>query len=201
MALPLALAPLLSKALPMISKAAGGASGAGGSKAMGGLMGVATGALQKIQAGKLKREADAALPDKVDPQQAAMLAELNQKRRSIETGADFQSAVQQANAGQATANDAITKASGGDIGATMQGLLQAQQGAGAIKNQAIAQGQTQQQFYDNAAGQLQREMSARTLQLQMLESQQKRAEWNTKIQRSGQNMQAGMAQTETLLVR
>lgn len=185
----------LAALAPLLGKIGGGGSGGGlAGKAVGAVTGLATSAVQGLQALKLKKKADAAMPELVDPRQASYLAELNQKRRSIETGADFASATNQAESGQAAANDAITHASGGDTGSTIQGLLQAQRNAGDIKNQAIAQGQSQQQFYDNAFGGLQREMSARALQLQLLNSQQLRAQWDQKSKAAGANFQGAIGQ-------
>lgn len=165
----------------------------GGTEKIGASVGLATSLVQGLQAAKLKKEADAAMPELQDPAQAGMLSELNQKRKSIETGADFATAMQEAEESQAATNDALLRLSGGDTGTAMQALLQSGRNTGAVKNQAIAQGQTQQQFYDNAALGLQNLISARALHLQLLDSQQKRAEWNTKAQARSANFQAGLA--------
>lgn len=170
----------------------GAALGPAGAVAGAGI-GLATGLIQNIQANKLKKQADAAMPELVDPNQAAYLSELNQKRKSIASGAAFSTAMQQADMQQASANDAITRNSGGDSGSAIQALLQAQANSGNIKNQALANGQQQQMGYDSMYGNQLNKIAARTLQLQLLESQQKRAEWAKKKQFAGQNTQAGGA--------
>ena len=140
---------------------AGAAAGAG--------LGLATGLIQNIQANKLKKQADASMPELVDPNQAAYLSELNQKRKSLASGAEFSTAMQQADTQQASVNDAITRGAGGDSGATIQGLLQAQTNAGNIKNQALANGQQQQYAIDSVYGNQLNKIAARKMQLQLLQ--------------------------------
>lgn len=210
----LAFAPAIAAVAGGVAKGAlskQGASSAAGSSGGGGLggiiqgatdagnkpikatVGLATGAIQALQAHSLKKQADAAMPPLVDAGQAAYLAELNQKRRSIETGADFAAANQAADEGQAATNDAITRNGAGDSGETMQALLQAQRNAGDIKNQAIVQGQGQQQNYDSMYGGLLGQIAGRKMQLQLLASQQKRAEWDRKSKLASANLQGGLA--------
>jgi hypothetical protein len=165
----------------------------GATKPMKATMGLATGALQALQAAKLKKKADAAFPELVDPNQAAYLAELNQKRKSIETGADFSEGMRAADATNAATDDALVRNSGGDVGGAMQALLQSQRVANDAKNQIIGQGQAQQFDYDSAYGQKLSEISARKLQLQLARSSQLRSEWDRKSKLAGANLQAGMA--------
>lgn len=186
----------LSALLPVIKGAIGGGGGGGGggkAGAAGAITGLATGLIQTVQAGKLKKKADAAMPDLVDPNQAAYLAELNQKRKSIETGADFTEAMQQADTSQASTNDALLKSSGGNIGATIQALLQSQSVAGDVKNKALAQGQAQQFNWDTAYGSQLNKIATTKRQLQLYDSQQKRAEWAQKKQTASQNVNAGIS--------
>jgi len=157
------------------------------------ITGLATGAVQQIQASKLKKRAESAFPELVDPNQASYLAELNQKRRSIETGADFAAGMQAADTTQASTNDAIVQSSGGDVGGTLQALLQGQRVAGDTKNKVLSEGQQQQFGYDNAYGNMLNQISARKLQLQLLRSNQARAEWAAKQKSASQNLQAGIA--------
>lgn len=156
-------------------------------------LGVATGILQQIQAAKLKKKAESAMPSLIDPRQASFLAELNQKRKSIDTGADFaagMNAIDQTNAGT---NNAIVNASGGDAGGTLQGLLQSQAVANQGKNNVLAEGQNQQMQYNSMFNDLNNKIAGRALQLQMYRSQQARGEWAQKQQNASQNLQAGMA--------
>lgn len=146
-----------------------------------------TSLIQGIQAKRLKDKANAAMPELVDPGQAAFLSELNQKRRSIDTGADFAAGMQAIDATNAGTNDALVRNGGGDSGGTIQALLQSERVAGDSKNNVLAQGQNQQMAYNSMYGDLLNKMSARKMQLQLLQSQQARAEWAEKQQAASKN--------------
>jgi hypothetical protein len=190
----------------MLGKMGGG--GGGGGKGGGGMMSsaingatkplkasmsLATGLVQGIKASRLKKKAEAAFPELVDPKQASFLAELAQKKKSIDTGADFASGMQQIDTTNAGTNDAVIKAGGGDVGATMQGLLEAQMGAGIAKNNVLAQGQQQQYAYTNSYEDMLDKMSARKLQLQLLRNNQLNAQWDSASKASKANLAAGAA--------
>lgn len=186
-------AGLLSN-LGSASGGGGGGGGAGGAAGgAGAIMGLASSLIQGIQAKRLKNKSDAAMPELVDPNQAAFLAELNQKRRSIETGADFAGAMANIDATTAGTQEAITRATGGDVGGTIQALLQAQRTAGGAKNQAIAQGQQQQQAYTGMYKQMLDQIAGRRFSLQQQRSQQALAEWGKMKQGANQNFMAGLA--------
>lgn len=185
---------------------AGGKIGGAGSSgspsppgAMGAGLGLATGLFQQIQANALKKKANSALPPTIDPRQASFLAELNQKRKAIDTGADFASGMNAINQTNATTNNAIVNASGGDAGGTLQGLLQSEGVANQGKNNVLAQGQQQQMQYNSMFNDLNNKIAGRALQLQMYRSQQARAEWAQKQQHASQNLQAGMAGASSLM--
>lgn len=163
------------------------------SKATSGAMGLGMGLIQSIQAKKLKDRADSAFPDLVDPSQAAFLSELGQKRKSLDTGSAFATGMQNIDASQAGTNEAITRASGGDTGATMQALLQGQRVAGDSKNAVLAQGQGQQLAYTQMYQGMLDQIAARKLQLQMQRSQQAQAEWAAKQKSASQNLMTGIA--------
>lgn len=166
-------------------------SGMGQAAASGGLGG-GLGLLQSIQANKLKREAEANLPAFTDPTQAAFLAELQQKRRSIDTGADFAAGMNTIDTTNAGTNEAITRNTGGDVGGTIQALLQSQGVANQGKNQVLAQGQQQQMQYNQMYQGVLNRIEQRKLELQMYRSQQARAEWAKKQQQANQSMMAGL---------
>jgi hypothetical protein len=151
-----------------------------------------SGLIQNIKANKLKKQADAAMPGNVDPSQAAFLSELNQKRKAMDTGAEFAGAMQNIDATNAGTRQGILSASGGNTGSAIQGLLAAQAGADAAKGNVIAQGQSKQLMLNQMYNDLNNQISARSLQLDLLRSQQKRAEWAQKKQAANQNMMAGM---------
>ncbi len=197
---------MMSKLGGMMGK--GGGGGEGGGKSGGGIMdkvkgisgksttrnlSLATGLIQSIQANKLKKRAESAFPDLVDPSQAGFLAELGQKRKSLDTGSAFATGMQNIDASQAGTNEAITRASGGDTGATMQALLQGQRVAGDSKNAVLAQGQQQQLAYTQAYQGMLDQIAGRKLQLQMQRSQQAQAEWAAKQKSASSNLMAGMA--------
>lgn len=163
------------------------------SKATSGAMGIGMGIIQSIQAKKLKDRANSAFPDLVDPSQAAFLSELGQKKKSLDTGSAFATGMQNIDATQAGTNEAITRASGGDTGATMQALLQGQRVAGDSKNAVIAQGQNQQLAYTQMYQGMLDQIAARKLQLQMQRSQQAQAEWAAKQKSASQNLMTGIA--------
>lgn len=185
-----------------------GSGGAGGMKDMIGKTGNAlpsaaislgTSLIQNLQANKLKKRADASMPSAVDPRQASFLAELNQKRKSIETGADNAAGMDAINSTAAGTQSAILNAAGGDVGGAMQGLLAAQRGADTAKGNVIAQGQGQQMAYNSMFNQLNDKIAARQLQLQMQKSQQARAEWAQKKQTANQNLMAGIGNAASIL--
>jgi hypothetical protein len=163
------------------------------SKATSGAMGLAMGAIQSIKAKKLKDKAEGAMPELVDPGQAAFLSELNQKRRSIDTGADFAAGMQAIDATNSGTNDALVRNSGGDASGTIQALLQSERVAGDSKNNVLAQGQQQQVQYNSMYGNLLNDMSQRRLELQLMRSQQARAEWAKMQSNASKNVQAGIA--------
>lgn len=173
----------------------GGTSGGGTSSAGGGnasKLSLATGLLQNIQANKLDQRAQAAMPSLIDPNQSSYLAELNQKRKSLETGAAFASANQEADTAQAQASNAIVNASGGDVGSTVQSLLQSQRAANDSKNNAIGQGQAQQLAVNNAYQDMLNQISGRKLQLQMYNTDRLRALEAQKRTFANQNTNAGL---------
>jgi len=192
----------------MILPGVGGAIGTSLGSAIGGSIGkngaqgeksspqanlsIATGLLQNIQANKLKGQAESYLPAYADPNQTAYLTELQQKRRSIDTGADFAAGMQAIDTTNAGTNEALVRSTGGDVGGAVQALLQSQGVANQGKNQVLAQGQQQQMQYNQVYGNLLSRIEDRKLQLQMYRSQQARAEWAKKQQQANQNMMAGL---------
>lgn len=173
----------------------GGKSGGGGSgsNAASSAMGLGLGLIQSIQARKQKNKAEASFPDLVDPSQAGYLAELGQKRKSIDTGADFAQGMQAIDATNAGTNSAIVQNSGGDSGGALQGLLQSERVAGDAKNNVIAQGQQQQMQYSQMYQGMLDQIAARKLQLKMQKSQQAKAEWAAKQKSASQNLMAGVS--------
>jgi len=151
----------------------------------------ALGIIQNIQANKLKKNADSAAPPLVDPNQAAFLSELNQKRASLDSGTAFAAGINNINATGAGTNNALVRAGGGDVGGTIQSLLESERATNDSKNQLMGQGQHEQDFNNTMYGDLLNKVSARKMQLQLQKSQQLRAEWAQKQQGANQNTMAG----------
>lgn len=200
-------AAMLSKFLPMLMGSSGGGKSGGAGMSSGGggggsmvdgagvgksMLSLGSGLLQNLQAHNLKNKANQAMPPLVDPNQAAFLSELHQKRKSIETGADFAAGENALGATNAGTNDAILRSEGGDVGGTIQGLLQSQRSTNDAKNNMLAQGENQQAQYTGMYGDFLNKIAARKLQLQMYNSQQARAEWAQKQQTANQNTMAGL---------
>ena len=166
-----------------------GGSGGGGGKGNGmlgkigarsnmpkeAIMGLGSGIFQSIQAHKLKNKAESSMPGLIDPRQASFLSELNQKRKSIDTGAAFQTGMNAIDTTNAATNEALTRNSGGNAAGTIQALLQSERTAGDAKNNVLATGQNQQLAYNSMYNQLNNQIAGRALQLQMIRSNQNRA--------------------------
>ena len=90
-------------------------------------------------------------------------------------------------------NDALVRSAGGDASGTIQALLQSERVAGDSKNNVLAQGQQQQMQYNSMYGNLLNDMSQRRLELQLMRSQQARAEWAKMQSNASKNVQAGIA--------
>jgi hypothetical protein len=168
-----------------------------GSVDAGAALSTGTGLLQQLQANRLKNQADAAMPELVDPNQSSFLAELMQKRKSIDTGADFAASMNAIDASNAGTNDTLLRATGGDVGGTIQALLQSERASADAKNQALAQGQQQQLQYTGLAKSLLDDVAQRRMELQLQNAQQNRAEWAQMKQNANQNFMAGLSRFAT----
>jgi hypothetical protein len=176
----------------MFGAVAGGAgSGAGMGASIGGLLAPLTGGLSVpvgaavgavaggISGGVKQNKANEAqqIP-LVDPLERARLAELAQMRKNISSGTDTltqQGIQQQRNIGKA-AQTALSRNTGGDVGQTMNALLQSQKATQGGVNQTIAQTQNRIPYFDSAQGSLMGRISDRKLQLARLFRDQKVAE-------------------------
>lgn len=176
----------------LIAPGVGGAIGSALGDKAGSILSTTTGMLQNLQAKKLDQRAQSAMPSLIDPNQSSYLAELNQKRKSLETGSAFASANQAADTAQAQASNAIVNASGGDTGSTIQSLLQSQRAANDSKNNAIGQGQAQQFAVNNAYQDMLNQVSGRKLQLQLYNTDRLRALEAQKRTFANQNIKAGL---------
>lgn len=168
--------------------------------AIGAGTGAAFGILQGIigmgKANKAGNQANNLQPPLYDPQQLAMLDEIQQRRKSLQTGSAFAGGMGLIDSTTAGTNQAITEVTGGDIGNTIQGLLSAQSNAGIAKNQLLGESDTQNQFYSTLGADLQSKISSRAMELQLAMQAQKRAEWAQGKQDATGNLNAGVALTD-----
>ena len=177
----------------------GGMSGGGGGGGMSGAasasgIGTATALIQTIQALNAKKRARNSAPDKIDPMQAAFLSELAQKRKSIDTGAEFATGMQTVDDTMVATNDAIIHNAGGDAAGSMQALLQSAALAGRQKNQVLAQGAHRQAEVTALYANTLDKIAQRKLDLQLEDFRQNKAEWAAKSKDAFQNWQGSIEQ-------
>lgn len=178
---------------------AGGPIGA----AIGGKVGKNIGTAAKsiigqASAKKLRKEAESLFPQYEDPRQLSRLAQLQQMQRSLETGtgAMTQAAKGAAEQGMAGTQAGIVRSTGGDVGSTIQGLLQSQRVGGENVNAAFAKGQEAAMQMNPLINALNNQIASRKMELQLAQSQQKRAEWAKMQQQVNQNLNADLARAE-----
>lgn len=144
-----------------------------------------------IKGRKAQKKADASKPPLVDQQEAAFLNDIQMRRKNIDTGVGY--ATQEREADQLTANIQanVLKAGGGDIGATINGLLLAARMGGEQYNQgALTQASQQQNMYTQMAGGLVSKIADRKMQLQLADRAQYLAQaMNYKQQSQAQGTQ------------
>jgi hypothetical protein len=155
----------------------------------------AMGAIELMQAHKLKKEAASAMPGFYDPQQMSFLSELNQKRRSLDTGSGYAAGMNAIGATTAGTDNGILSAGGGNVGGTMQALLSAQRNAGDAQNQVLANGEQQNMKYNSMYGELLDKVAGRKYQLQMQKHSELMAQWAQQHKAGMSNLMAGMAST------
>lgn len=202
----------------MLSKVLGGMKGGGGQQGGGGGGGqqggggggldliansslgksaaLWTGAFDLLRARKAKREADALMPSLYDPNQLALLSEIEQKRRSINTGSAFAADINEIQSGTAQAMGSISRVTGGDVSGTVNALLAAQQAGARATNQALAKSDQMGLQYDNLYSNMAKRISDRAMQLQLAERTQKLAEWAQSRQDAWANLNVGIARTQ-----
>lgn len=181
------------------SSGGGGMMGGGGGGGMSGAasasgIGAATALTQTLQAINAKKKARGTAPEKIDPMQAAFLAEIAQKRKSIDTGAEFATGMQTVDDTMAATNNAIISNSGGDAAGSMQALLQSAALAGRQKNQVLAQGAQAQAQATGLYASVLDKIAQRKMDLQLEDFRQNKAEWAAKSKDAFQNWQGSIEQ-------
>jgi len=166
-----AMGAKLGGTLGSVVPGVGNAVGLVGGAAIGGLVGGISGANKK------KKANEAANISPVDPNEQRRMAELNQITKNLSIGADSltQNRLSELQKVGAQTQGAISKVSGGDVGSTVQGMLQAQRNTQAGANAALAD-RGQLPYFQNLAQQLQTRQSQRKLELELLKRSQAMAE-------------------------
>lgn len=144
-----------------------------------------------VKGRKAQKMADASKPPLVDQSEAAFLNDIQMRRKNIDTGVGY--ATQEREADQLTANtqNNIMKAGGGDVGATINGLLLAARMGGQQFNEgALTQASQQQNMYTQMANGLVGKIADRKMQLQLADRAQYLAQaMNYKQQAQAQGTQ------------
>lgn len=140
-------------------------------------IGIGYGLTQLMEARKARKAAKGFTPELVDPNRAAFMAEIDQKRRSMETGAEFAGMMDEIDQSQASANDAIVSVTGGDSAGTIDALLKSQRVADQGVSQALATGAQNQLAYTGLANSVGSEIAQRKMDLQLEQRRQALAEW------------------------
>jgi len=156
------------------------------------------GLIQSARANKMLRKADNAAPSLYDANQQAYLSEINQKRRSIQSGSAYAGQLGQIDQGMAGTQQAIVQSSGGDSTGTLSGLLASQAVANRGKNETFAQEGQQQLQYDTLGSALTNKMADRAMQLQLAKSLQLRTQGMQKKQDAFANTMGGLARIGNL---
>jgi len=189
----------------------GGSGGGAGGSAMSGMGGSAGGigpeqVLQMIRSGvsssfgaaqlftgfQNKKKAKQAEPGLTDPGQVATLEYLKQKAKGFGTGSAF--TAEKAMVGQNTAatRSAIARNTGGDVGATIGGMVRAQQAGNAGIAQVIAGASQREQFFTQAFVKQENLVAQRKLELQLLKQSKLEAKAASQIQSGTSNLMGGL---------
>lgn len=161
----------------------GAAPGAAAGSALGGL----------VEGGVRWGQAQKKTIDPTDYNQRILLNEIMNKRKMLEAGTMYspqQESIQQVGA---LAMNRAMRASGGNIGATMQALLAAQRGTGRGLNELYGNMMGQSVNMMGLQNQLTQEMANRSLGLQMYDKQQSMVHGANTLQSGLENIMALMA--------
>lgn len=153
---------------------------------------IAANAVRNFYRGRKEQKlADASKPPLVDQGEASFLQDIQNRRNNIDTGVGYASAEREADQLTANTQQNILRASGGDSGAAINGLLLAARMGGQQYNQsAVTQQAQQQNFLTSTAGTLVGKIADRKLQLQLADrAQHMAAAANYKQQAQAQGTQ------------
>lgn len=157
----------------------------------GDAVGMGMGLSQIMQGKNAKKRAMESTPEDVDPTQGAFLAELQQKKNALNTGAEYTSSLDAIGDRMAQTQDTLAGNSGGDASGTISALLKSQQLANQGEGQILAQGQQSENAYTGMYGDLLNKIAQRKMELGLLARGQNMAEWAQKSQNGLSNLAAG----------
>lgn len=163
---------------------------------MGAMVGGAIG--QSIEGGMKSNKAANTLPGEADTNRLRAFEEARRMQRQLETGSD---ALTQANLREseqltAATQRAIGQNTGGNINATVSGMLSAQKQGGLNNAQSLGLASQRGQYFTTLADTIGKEIAQRKTDLQFFKSQQARAE-GAQAQKEGfANTMAGLAQLD-----
>lgn len=160
----------------VVAPGSGTAAGAKIGKAAGAGLGASLGAFGSLR--KQKELEGASQIDFIDQEQLRRQQQLDMMSKNISSGADAltRNNIGQIERGTAQTQNALLRSSGGGVGATTQGLLQAQRNSSSAVNAALANRNNLPQF-QNLAQQIASKTAQRRLDLDLMKKNQSSAEY------------------------
>ena len=153
---------------------------------------IGTNAAGLIKAGKDKRDAQAMIVPEVDWRQQQVYDDLQQKKRGLETGSAYapqQAAITQQGLG---AINAVTGATGGDVGATIDAIAKVNRGTGRTMNELYGGMNNENIQLQGLIANTAQQMSERSYQILAAEKAQAMADAMKRKQQYAQNLTTAM---------
>ena len=172
----------------------GAATGIPGAASLGGKLGSAVGGLGSMASGVMKkRKAEDLMPSEQDASQVSALEDAKRKLKQMESGTDAttQAAIQESEQLTAGTQGDILKATGGNIGGTVDALLKAQRIGGRNNNKALANAGQRASGFQSMVERMANRIEQRKIDIQKTKSSQAYAEAAEAIQTGSQNATAG----------
>jgi hypothetical protein len=161
-----------------IAKIAGGVAGNAILPGVGGMIGqvalpAVVGGVESILGGINKKKAQSYMPGMEDPMERRRLTELDNKRKTFETGSAYASQLKQLKNIQANSVKGATRASNGNTGALLNAISNIGLNAGDAYGKVAAEGTARQDNFDGQYGDMMENMAKRRATLQMQQYTQK----------------------------
>ena len=161
--------------------------------AIGGAVGSGIGSF--VDSRIAKNKAESSEPPMTDPNQTLLLDEIARRRKAIEQGTDVmtQSGLSEIEETGAATRDALSRATGGNAGATVDALLKSQRMEDRNKGAILGQAQQRTPFLQNLEEQMTDKIAQRTLDLTQFNKMQANAEQAQFGKEALMNLQTGTA--------